>query len=461
MKRTAPVKKGSVLTLPVTDLGIHGEGIGRIDGFTVFVPGGLPGEQVSAEITQVKPSYAIGTLREILQTSRERVTPLCPAFGRCGGCQISHLSYEGQLAAKHKRVRDVIRRIGGIDRDVVRPVIPAASPYGYRNKMAAPAAKKDGKSCLGFYRQGSHELIPLSCCPIQNKENNALLARVSDFLRTHELPIYDEASGKGSLRHVVARTGKDGMLMVVLVTAAESLPCEQEWIAALRSLPFVKSIYHNVQKRKGNVILGDKIRLLWGEKTIIASLMGLTFDISPYSFFQVHGAQAEILYETALAFADLSGGETVIDAYCGTGTISLCLARQAKKVIGLDIVKPAIDDAWKNAKRNGMKNVAFYAGDAGKLMPGLYKEGLAPEVIVMDPVRAGAGEAVLQAAAGMKPKRIVYVSCNPATFARDAKYLEQAGYRLEQVQPVDMFPQTMHIETVSLLVREKRNKNPA
>lgn len=453
MKQTAPVKKGSVITLPVTDLGIHGEGIGRIEGYTVFVPGGLPGEQVRAEITQVKPSYAIGIRQEILQTSSERVTPLCPAFGRCGGCQISHLSYGGQLAIKYKRVRDVIRRIAGIDRDVVRPVIPAATPYGYRNKMAAPAAKKNGKGCLGFYRQGSHDLISLSSCPIQNQENNDLLALATDFLHHHNMPIYDEAGGGGSLRHVVARTGEDGMLMVVLVTATKTLPYEKEWIAALRMLPSVQSIYHNVQKRKGNVILGDTIRLLWGKKTILASLMGLTFDVSPYSFFQVHPAQAEILYETALSFADLSGGETVIDAYCGTGTISLCLAKKAKKVIGLDIVKPAIDDARKNAKRNGMDNVTFYAGDAGKLMPGLYKDGLAPEVIVMDPVRAGAGEAVLQAAAGMKPKRIVYISCNPATFARDAKYLEQAGYRLEQVQPVDMFPQTMHIETVSLFVK--------
>lgn len=454
MKSTCPVKKGDTVTIEIQDLGVHGEGIGRIDGFTVFVPGALPTEIVAAYITNVKKSYAVGRLTNIEKASCDRVKPVCPVFGICGGCQISHLSYEGQLAAKYKWVKDVVRRIGHIDRDVVQPVIPAAALYGYRNKMAAPAGEKKGARYVGFYRQGSHDLVSVSSCPIQNTENNELLQAVSEFLKNHAVPIYDEKTGKGSLRHVVSRTGKEGTLMVTLVTATADLPLEAEWIKTLTALPFVTSIYHNVQKRKGNVILGDTICLLWGKKTLLASLTGLTFDVSPYSFFQVHPAQAEILYETALSYADLTGGETVIDAYCGTGTISLCLAKRAKKVIGIEIVKPAIDDAWKNAKRNHMDNVEFYAADAGKFMPKLYKDGLTPDVIVMDPVRAGCAEPVLQAAAGMKPSRIVYVSCNPATFARDANSLETGGYHLDIVQPVDMFPQTMHVELVARFTRK-------
>ena len=446
------VRMNEIRRIEINDLGVHGEGIGRVDGFTVFVPDALPSEIVKAEITVVKKSYAKGKLLETEKTSPYRTQPSCPVYENCGGCQISHLTYEGQLDVKYRRVRSVIERIAKEPGELVLPVLPAAHPFHYRNKMAVPAGMVNGVPALGYYKQGSHEVIPVSTCEIQEEENNRLLQWAEIFIQKHRISLYNEKTKKGSIRHIMGRVGNDGKVMAVIVTATEELPAEKEWIRDIqKELPFVTSLYHNIQSRPGNVILGKKIRLLWGRETLTASLGGLAFEVSPYSFFQVHKEQAEKLYETALAYANLTGKETVIDAYCGTGTISLCLAKKAKKVIGIEIVKPAVEDAIKNAKANHIGNVEFHAADAGKLMPELYQNGLKPDVIVMDPVRAGCAENVLKAAAAMNPKRIVYVSCNPATFARDAAILKQEGYRIREVQPVDMFPQTMHVETVALL----------
>ncbi|WP_337753168.1 23S rRNA (uracil(1939)-C(5))-methyltransferase RlmD [Dialister invisus] len=448
----AQVRIHEVYTVAIRDLGVHGEGIGSVDGFTVFVPGALPGETVTAEIILLKKSYALGKLLSIEQESPFRVVPECPVYENCGGCQLSHLTYEGQLDMKYRRVKDVIERIAGESGNLVRPVLPAAHPFAYRNKMAVPAGLVKGKAALGCYRQGSHDIIPVSSCAIQKEENNRLLRFARRFIEKYGISVYDEKTRKGSLRHVLGRVGDGGKMMAVLVTASEILPEEKRWIEEIKKeLPEVVSLWHNIQSKLGNTILGAKIRHLWGRETLTASLCGLRFEVSPYSFFQVHKEQAEILYEKALAYADLKGGETVIDAYCGTGTISLCLAKKAKRVIGIEIVKPAIEDAKKNAKKNHMENTEFYAADAGKLMPQLYRKGLVPDVIVMDPVRAGCSEEVLKAAAGMNPKRIVYVSCNPATFARDAKILKSEGYEIKEIQPVDMFPQTMHVEAIVLL----------
>ena len=452
----AQVRVHEAYTVAIRDLGVHGEGIGSVDGFTVFVHGALPGETVTAEITLLKKSYAVGKLLSIEQESPFRTVPECSVYENCGGCQLSHLTYEGQLDMKYRRVKDVIERIAGESGDLVRPVLPAAHPFAYRNKMAVPAGLVKGKAALGCYRQGSHDIIPVSSCAIQKEENNRLLQFARRFIEKHGISVYDEKTRKGSLRHVIGRVGDDGKVMAVLVTASETLPEEKRWIEEIqKELPEVVSLWHNIQPKTGNTILGAKIRHLWGGETLTASLCGLRFEVSPYSFFQVHKEQAEILYDKALAYADLKGGETVIDAYCGTGTISLCLAKKAKRVIGIEIVKSAIEDAKKNAKMNHMENTEFYAADAGKFMPQLYRKGLVPDVIVMDPVRAGCSEEVLKAAAGMKPKRIVYVSCNPATFARDAKILKSEGYEIKEIQPVDMFPQTMHVEAVALMIRGK------
>ena len=448
----AQVRIHEAYTVAIRDLGVHGEGIGSVDGFTVFVPGALPGETVTAEITLLKKSYALGKLLSIEQESPFRTVPECSVYEHCGGCQLSHLTYEGQLDMKYRRVKDVIERIAGESGDLVRPVLPAAHPFAYRNKMAVPAGLVKGKAALGCYRQGSHDIIPVSSCAIQKEENNRLLQFARRSIEKYRISVYDEKTRKGSLRHIMGRVGDDGKVMAILVTASETLPEEERWIEEMqKELPEVVSLWHNIQSKPGNTILGAKIRHLWGRETLTTSLCGLQFEVSPYSFFQVHKEQAEILYEKALEYANLKGGETVIDAYCGTGTISLCLAKKAKRVIGIEIVKPAIEDAKKNAKKNHMENTEFYAADAGKLMPQLYRKGLVPDVIVMDPVRAGCSEEVLKAAAGMNPKRIVYVSCNPATFARDAKILKSEGYEIKEIQPVDMFPQTMHVEAIVLL----------
>lgn len=449
-----PVSLHDICTVSIQDLGVHGEGIGRCGGLTVFVPGALPGETVEADISLLKKSYAVGTLRRILTPSPDRTAPLCPVYESCGGCQISHLTYEGQLRAKWQRVAGVITKIAGCPSSLVAPVIPAAHPFGYRNKMAAPVGGTAGNAKIGCYRQGSHDIVSIGACAIQEEANNRLLAFCKTFMDRHGIQPYSEASRKGDIRHIMGRVGKGGALMAVIVTAGSRLPCEKEWIAELRqAIPETVSMYHNVQSRPGNVILGPKIRRLWGKDTLTASLCGLTFEVSPYSFFQVNTEQADILYRTALDFADLCGEETVIDAYCGTGTISLCLAARAKRVIGIEIVEPAIRDAEKNAAANGITHAEFLVGDAGKLMPRLYQEGLKPDVIVCDPVRAGCSEDVLRAAAGMAPRRIVYVSCNPATLARDIARLRPLGYTLQKVQPVDMFPQTTHVECVALLSR--------
>lgn len=456
MKAGIPIRAGGVYDIRIDDLGIHGEGIGKYEGFTLFVPGALPGETVRAEAALIKKGYAVGVLREVLEASPRRAVPDCPVYADCGGCQISHLTYEGQLEAKRKRAAGAVSRIGGYPENLVLPVIPAPHPFGYRNKMAVPAGPGPEGAVLGCYRQGSHDIIPAPSCLIQRDANNRLLAAARAVMKKYRIAPYDEKTGKGSVRHILGRTGDEGRLMAVIVTATRGLPEEKAWVSELRAaLPELVSIYHNIQSRPGNTILGPKIRRLWGRETLTASLCGLTFEISPYSFFQVNPEQAETLYEKALEYAGLTGEETVIDAYCGTGTISLCLAKRAKKVIGIEIVEAAIENAKENARRNGLTHAEFLCGDAGKLMPALYEKGLAPDVIVCDPARAGCSEDTLRAAAGMAPEKIVYVSCNPATFARDAARLRELGYILRKVQPVDMFPQTTHVELVSLLTREK------
>ena len=297
-----PVVQGQDYEVSITDLGIHGEGIGKVNGFTVFVPGALPGERAEVRIIRVKKSYATGKLVTFKEQTPHRVKPECPVYDQCGGCQISHISYEEQLAIKHHSVVSVIERIAGEDGSLVEPVIPAAHPFGYRNKMAIPAGFVKGVPSLGYYRQGTHDIVPTAFCNIQKEENNELLRFAAEFIRKHSISCYNEKTGKGSLRHVMGRVGDDGKLMVVLITATRDLPCEEEWVREMtEALPFVVSIYHNVQDRKGNVILGKTIRKLYGSDTLKASIGALQFEVSPYSFFQVHKEQAEVLYSKALA----------------------------------------------------------------------------------------------------------------------------------------------------------------
>lgn len=356
----------------------------------------------------------------------------------------------------------MIERIAKDNPDLVQSVLGMEEPWAYRNKMQLPVGGNLAKPMMGFYARGSHQIIDMQDCLIQMEGNNRLAHICKQLIKETGTVPYDEKTGKGVLRHIVGRIAnhmhkdKKEEWMLVLVTATKTLPKVETWVAGIRKVcPNVTAIIQNYNPKQTNVILGQKNTVLWGKETISDSIFDLDFQISPHSFFQVNPKQTEVLYKTALAMADLSSDDIVIDAYCGTGTISLAAARSCKKVIGIEIVEPAILDARKNAERNAITNAEFIVADAAKAMPKLYKEGVRPSVIIMDPVRAGCDEAVLRAGAAMQPKRIVYVSCNPATMARDIAVLRPLGYRLEKVQPVDMFPHTGHVEVVSLLVKER------
>lgn len=452
-----PVEINKIYEVKIQSLGSSAEGVGRIDNFTVFVNGALPDETVKVKIIEIKKSYAVGKLLEVLKKSHDRVEPLCPIYEKCGGCQLQHMSYEGQLEVKRQQVKDAIERIGHQKNLPVLPTLGAENPWNYRNKVAFPVGREKGKTVVGCFAQGTHKIIDASDCLIQDKLNNEAINAVREVIDKLRIPVYDEDRHTGVIRHVVARTGKNGQLMVVLVTAKKELKDEKIIVNMLRKkLPQMVSLQQNVQTYKNNVILGRETKVLWGKPTIKAQLGKLSFNVSARSFFQVNTKQAEVLYDTAMEYAQLTGKETVIDAYCGTGTISLYLAQRAHKVYGVEIVSPAIADAKKNARENNLRNAEFIVGDCTEVMPRLYKQGVRPDVIVVDPPRAGCTPVVLETFANMKPQRIVYVSCNPATLARDIEILERLGYKAEKVQPVDMFSHSSHVESVCLINRVEK-----
>lgn len=457
MKKKVPVEKGKSYEIEIKTLGTSGEGVGRYQEFTVFVPYTLPGEKVLAGIEEVKKTYAKGKLQKILTKSADRVAPICAIYDKCGGCQLQHLDYMAQLKAKRQQVIDAITRIGKQSDVYVEPTIGAATPWNYRNKMQFPIGKQKGKTIIGCFAQGSHQIIDTTDCHIQKEGNNEVVNAVREIVNKLNIPVYNEDKHSGVLRHVVGRVGKKGDIMVVIVTASDKMPREKEFVKMLRAkLPKVVSIQQNIQTYRNNVIMGRDTKLLWGKPTILDNIGRLSFHISPRSFFQVNTEQAEVLYNKALEFADLHGEETVIDAYCGTGTITLFLAQKAREVYGIEIVKPAIQDAKKNARDNNVRNAEFIVGDATVIMPKLYRQGIRANVVVVDPPRAGCTEVVLETFANMKPEKIVYVSCNPASLARDMAVLEKLGYKAKKVQPVDMFPNTSHVETVCLLSRKDK-----
>ena len=454
--QTIPVRKGQTYELQIDRLGTSGEGVGRYDNFTVFVPHALPGETVSVVIEEVKNSYARGYIKQILHESADRVAPLCILYEECGGCQLQHLSYEAQLRAKRAQVVDALTHIGKLPQIPVRETLRAEEPWNYRNKMQFPIGRNNGQIVIGCFAQGSHRIINTENCHIQRAENNDLANAAREIAEQLHIPVYNEDTHKGVLRHIVGRVGRSNDLMAIIVTATKQLPRAKDFVRMMRErLPNLVSVHQNIQTYRNNVIMGRDTQLLWGRPTIIDSLGRLNFHISPRSFFQVNTRQAERLYEQALSYADLHWTETVIDAYCGTGTITLFLAQKARKVYGIEIVQPAILDARKNAHDNNVKNVEFIVGDATAVMPALYKQGIRPDVVVVDPPRSGCTETVLRTFSNMKPQRIVYVSCNPATLARDLAILKELGYLAQEVQPVDLFPQTSHVESVCLLRKQK------
>ncbi|MGM8364005.1 23S rRNA (uracil(1939)-C(5))-methyltransferase RlmD [Virgibacillus sp. W0181] len=455
-KRTAPVKKNETITLQFEDLTHEGNGVGKIDGYPIFVPYALPGEKAEVKVVKVNKNFGFGKLLEIKQASPERVEPPCDVFYKCGGCQIQHMSYNMQLEMKQNQVKNVMKKIAHLDDVPVHSVIGMEDPWRYRNKVAIPVGEKDGELITGFYRMRSHDIISdMDTCVVQDEVNDRMVEAVRRIADKLAIPAYDEKNDCGVLRHIMVRTGRETYeTMIVLITRTKKIPHKEELVKELtETYPHIKSIIHNINNRKTNVIMGKETNVIWGEKYIYDTIGDVRFAISSNSFYQINPPQTKKLYEKALEYANVSSDDIVIDAYCGIGTISLFLAQKAKKVYGVEIVPEAVSDAKLNAKLNGMTNAEFFVGEAEKVMPWWKSQGLNPDVIVVDPPRKGCDEALLEAMIDMQPYRIVYVSCNPSTLARDLRILEDGGYRTKEVQPVDMFPQSMHVELVALMSR--------
>ncbi|WP_017472846.1 23S rRNA (uracil(1939)-C(5))-methyltransferase RlmD [Amphibacillus jilinensis] len=456
-KPQAPVKKNQTVTLNFEDITHEGSGVGKLDGYPLFVENVLPGETAKVKAIKVKKNYAIGKLLEIETESAERVTPPCNVYFQCGGCQLQHMSYQMQLDMKRQQVETVLKKIAHIESVSVEPTLGMEDPWRYRNKVQIPVANKQGELITGFYRKKSHDIIEgMDRCIITAEVNDRMVEAVRSIADQLGIPAYDEQSHRGVLRHIMARTGQEtDQTMIVLVTRTNELPHKKQLIKQLtETYPNVKSIIQNVNQERTNVILGKRTLCLWGDEYIYDTIGEIKFAISAKSFYQINPDQTKVLYEKALEYANLTGGETVIDAYCGIGTISLFLAEKAKKVYGVEVVPEAIEDAKQNAILNGITNTEFVVGQAEKVMPWWTAQGLRPDVIVVDPPRKGCDQALLDAMLEMKPDRIVYVSCNPSTLARDLAILEEGGYQTQKVQPVDMFPQTSHVETITLLCRQ-------
>ncbi len=453
-KLKPPVEKNTYYDVTFEDLTHDGAGVAKIEGFPIFVPNGLPDEKAKIKVTKVNKGYGFGRLIELYQKSEYRVDAPCPIYKECGGCQLQHLSYEGQLVAKQKQVQEVLTRIGKLQNIKVHSVLGMDNPWRYRNKAQVPVADREGGLVAGFYQQRSHEIIDMEACLIQQEKNDLVVQTVKTICEKFGIQAYDEKNNKGTLRHIMARYGLvSGEIMVVLVTRTRELPQKNKIILEItENLPGVKSIVQNINSKQTNVIFGNETNVLWGEEYIYDNIGDIKFAISARSFYQVNPEQTKVLYDKALEYAGLTGEETVIDAYCGIGTISLFLAQKAKKVYGVEIVPEAIEDAKRNAALNNIDNAEFAVGEAEVVIPAWYKDGVRADVIVVDPPRKGCDEALLQTILKMKPKKVVYVSCNPATLARDLRILEDGGYKTAEVQPVDMFPHTVHCEAVAKLI---------
>ncbi|MFD7525049.1 23S rRNA (uracil(1939)-C(5))-methyltransferase RlmD [Paenibacillus chitinolyticus] len=459
-----PVEKNGEYTAEIIGIGHDGEGVGRVEGFTLFVPGALPGERVRLKVLKLKKQYGYAKLLDVLESSPDRVGAPCPIYDKCGGCQLQHLDYAAQLKVKRQLVVDNLERIGKLkvakeadaeaDGIVVYPTIGMSDPWRYRNKAQVPFGEEQGGLVGGFYAQGSHRIIDMEACLIQHANNDEVIAKVKEIGRGLGIRAYREETHEGLLRHVVVKVGfRTGEIMVVLVTNGKEIPHVEEWIEKIRAaIPGVASICQNVNTGRTNVIFGATTRVLWGREVIYDYIGDVKFAISARSFFQVNPVQTEALYGKALEYAGLTGGETVVDAYCGIGTISLFLAKHAKKVYGVEIVPEAIEDAKRNAELNGIRNAEFAVGGAEDVLPEWQRAGVRPDVIVVDPPRKGCDERLLDTILQLRPERVVYVSCNASTLARDLRLLEEGGYRTVCVQPVDMFPHTVHVESVCSLI---------
>lgn len=449
--------KNQRLLMRCERLGSELEGVCRHEGMAVFVPGALPGELTDVLVVKAQARYAFGKWMGARDTSPDRAQPRCPVYAKCGGCSGQHMTYVATLAAKREQVLDCLRRVGGLalEEADVPPVLGAADPWRCRNKTALPVGGTAEEPILGFYRRHSHDIVPIQDCPVAMPGLEGVIDAVRGWMRAYRVPPYDERTGQGLLRHVVTRASRDGSLMVVLTASRDELPHAEALVRALKAqVAGFCALHLSPQPERGNVILGRSSRRLYGRDALSETLLGLRFEIPPLSFFQVNPAQTERLYETALDFAALEPGDCVVDAYAGAGTIALCMAGRARRVVGIEIVPQAVEGARRNAALNGVKNAEFYVGAVETVLPRLIENGLRPDVMVLDPPRKGVEPPVIGAVLAARPRRVVYVSCHVPTQARDIALLTAGGYRLQRCQPVDLFCYAGGVENVVSLTRE-------
>ena len=451
MDKLMPLNKNDDIELRIDSLGSEGQGVGRYEGMAVFVPFALPNELVKAHIIKVAKNYAVGKLIKVIEPSKVRREPRCSSFTRCGGCNLMHMDYAAQLEYKRDLVENAFARIAKIEGVHVENTIGMDEPYHYRNKAAFPFAMVDGRMCFGFFAPRSHRLIPIDGCFIEQEPLYNVASAVHCWAEENDIQPYDEETGSGTIRHVVSRITTSGDIMAVIVTKGRPKKLNKLVDMLKERCEGIKSIILNRNDEDTNVIFGRSYETLWGEDTLTENLCGFEFSVSAASFLQVNPVQTECLYAQVEAFLPEKDGFEAIDVYCGTGTISMILSKRAKHVTGIENIKPAVEDAARNAERNGAGNADFICADAAEALPELIEKGTRPDVIVIDPPRKGCDKAVLNAITGSAVQRVIYVSCDPATLARDVRILVDGGYSIQKVQPIDMFPQTAHVETVCLL----------
>lgn len=444
-----------IIETEIIDMNHKGQGIAKKDGFVIFVDNAVTGDICKIQITLIKKKYGVGKVIEVLEKSTIRVKPNCKYFHSCGGCQIMNIDYDEQLKIKKHRVVNELKKVSNIENIIVHDTIGMENPFRYRNKGSFPVAKSNGEIAIGAYEIGSHKMVDLDSCIIQHETVDEILKTFKIIMNLFKLKPYDEIKDRGLIKHLMIRSNKQNEIMIIIVTAHEKLPYKYEIADKLvKEIPNIKSIIQNVNIKQTNVILGNKNNVIYGDEIIKDTIFDLEFSISPHSFFQVNHTQTEVLYSKTLEYAHLTGKEIVFDIYCGIGTISLLLAKKAKEVYGIEIVKQAIINAKENADKNNIDNAHFFTGKAENIFPELYKKGITADVIVVDPPRKGCEKEVLNTIISMNPKRVVYVSCNPATLARDLKILEDGDYDIKKIQPVDMFPHSMHVECVCLIEKK-------
>ena len=438
----------------VTDYTAEGQGVAHIDGCAVFLPNAIAGERVRLRIEKANKTWAAGKIVEILEKSPYRVNRECPVAKLCGGCDFWHMDYAEETRLKAERVRTCLNRLAGEHLEAM-PILAAPDCRGYRNKAQYPVASKKGRAYAGFFRAGTHDVVENARCLILPPETDAVKDTVMDYVNQNQVPVYDETTHKGLLRHIYVRRGAvSGQILVCLVCNGESLPRVDALVERLRKIPGFTTLVLSVNTKKGNAVLGDKFITLYGPGYIEDTLCGLTFRLSPRSFYQVNHTQAERLYKAAIDLAGITKDDTVLDLYCGVGTITLAMASAAGKVIGVEVIPQAVEDARENAKRNGIQNAEFFCGDAGQAALKLEENGVRPDVITVDPPRKGLNADAIEAITRMNPRRLVYISCDPATLARDVALLKEKGFALQSAQAADLFPRCAHVETVCLLSRK-------